>query len=48
MKRSYDAGCDIILHCNGKIDEMKRIYPLSKPISQKILKFLSKEKKNRS
>ena len=45
VKRSYDAGCDIILHCNGKIDEMKRIYPLSKPISQKYLNFFQKKLK---
>ena len=46
VKKSYDAGCDIILHCNGKIDEMKRIYPLSKPISKKYLNYFHKKLKN--
>ena len=26
-KNSYNAGCDVILHCNGEIGEMKKIYP---------------------
>ena len=26
--KSYAAGCDVILHCNGDINEMKKIYPL--------------------
>ena len=33
--KSYKAGCDIILHCNGKINEMKKIYPLVTPIKKK-------------
>lgn len=45
VKRSYDAGCDIILYCSGKIDEMKRIYPLSKPISQKYFNFFQNKLK---
>ena len=32
---SYNAGCDVILHCNGKINEMKKIYPLVLPIRKK-------------
>ena len=35
VKNSYGAGCDIILHCNGKINEMKQIYSLVKPIKNK-------------
>jgi hypothetical protein len=33
--KSYNAGCDVILHCNGKIEEMKKIYPLILPIKKK-------------
>ena len=32
---SFNAGCDVILHCNGKINEMKKIYPLVLPIRKK-------------
>ena len=37
VRKSYEAGCDIILHCNGNIEEMKKIYPLVTPILKKIL-----------
>ena len=26
IKKSYNAGCDVILHCSGKLDEVKKIY----------------------
>ena len=35
IRKSYEAGCDIILHCNGNIEEMKKIYPLVTPIKKK-------------
>ena len=41
VKKSYEAGCNIILHCNGKIDEMKKIYPLSQPICKKYLNYFN-------
>ncbi len=31
---SLNAGCDIILYCSGVLDEMKRIYPLSKNLKK--------------
>ena len=34
IRKSYEAGCDIILHCNGNIEEMKKIYPLVTPIKK--------------
>ena len=37
--KSYKAGCDVILHCNGKINEMKKIYPLILPIKKNIMKI---------
>ena len=33
--KSYKAGCDVILHCNGEINEIKKIYPLVTPIKKK-------------
>ena len=26
-KNSYKAGCDVVLHCNGKLCDIKKIYP---------------------
>ena len=48
---SYNAGCDVILHCNGKINEMKKIYPLVLPIRKKYYQnfyndIISLEQKN--
>ena len=25
---AFDAGCDIVLHCNGKINEMKKLHKI--------------------
>ena len=36
-KQSLFAGCDIVLHCNGKLDEMKAIAGEAKPLSGKAL-----------
>ena len=27
VKKTYNAGCDVILYCHGKLNEMLRIYP---------------------
>ncbi len=35
IKKSYNAGCDVILHCSGKLDEVKKIYDHSKKIKKK-------------
>ena len=48
---SYNAGCDVILHCNGEINEMKKIYPLVLPIRKKYYQnfyndIISSEQKN--
>jgi beta-N-acetylhexosaminidase len=37
-KASLFAGCDIVLHCNGKMDEMKEVAGESKPLDEIHLK----------
>ncbi len=41
-KKSLEAGCDIILHCNGKMSEMAQIAPNTLDISRKALTRLHK------
>lgn len=33
----WDAGCDIVLHCNGKMDEMQAIASVARPLEGKAL-----------
>ena len=35
IKKSYSAGCDVILHCSGKLDEVKKLYDHTKKIKKK-------------
>ena len=35
IKKSYSAGCNVILHCSGKIDEVKNLYDYTKKIKKK-------------
>ena len=35
VKKSYTAGCDVILHCSGKLDEVKNFYGCTKKIKKK-------------
>ena len=35
IKKSYSAGCDVILHCSGKLDEVKKLYDYTKKIKKK-------------
>lgn len=35
-KKSYEAGCDVLLHCNGKMNEMKEIAKEVKKIDSKL------------
>ena len=35
VKKSYTAGCDVILHCSGKLDEVKNFYECTKKIKKK-------------
>jgi beta-N-acetylhexosaminidase len=32
-RRSYRAGCDVVLHCNGKIDEMRQVAAEARPLA---------------
>jgi beta-N-acetylhexosaminidase len=41
-KSSYEAGCDIILHCNGDMFEMKEIAKQSRILEQKKIDYISK------
>jgi beta-N-acetylhexosaminidase len=36
-KRSLFAGCDVVLHCNGQLDEMKQIAQEVKPLAGRTL-----------
>ena len=35
IKKSYSAGCNVILHCSGKLDEIKNFYEYTKKIKKK-------------
>ena len=39
--RAFDAGCDIVLHCNGDINEMYNVAINSPLISKFIIKKTS-------
>jgi beta-N-acetylhexosaminidase len=32
---AYDAGCDVLLHCNGVMDEMRQVAEHAQPLSAK-------------
>jgi beta-N-acetylhexosaminidase len=32
-KQALFAGCDVVLHCNGKLDEMKEVAREAKPLA---------------
>jgi beta-N-acetylhexosaminidase len=36
-KQALFAGCDVLLHCNGKLDEMKEIAEEAKPLTGRAL-----------
>jgi hypothetical protein len=44
VKKTYNAGCDVILYCHGKLNEMLKIYPFSRKINEEIYNnFISKK-----
>ena len=43
--KSYDAGCDIVLYCDAKLNEMKTIYENSRYVNTKKLEYLKEYKK---
>ena len=40
-KKAFSAGCDLVLHCNGSLNEMKTVATNSPVVSQFILKKTS-------
>lgn len=32
-QRAYAAGCDVVLHCNGKLDEMRQVAREARPLA---------------
>ena len=37
-RKAFEAGCDLVLHCNGNIDEMKKVAKNSSKINKFIIK----------
>ena len=44
VKKTYDAGCDVILYCQGILDEMKKMYPFSRKIDVDNFKYFISKK----
>ena len=44
VKKTYNAGCDVILYCHGKLNEMLRIYPFSRKIDDAIYNYFISKK----
>ena len=44
VKKTYNAGCDVILYCHGKLNEMLRIYPFSRKIDDEIYNYFISKK----
>ena len=46
VKKSYEAGCNIILYCKGDLKEIKEIYPYIRKIDNKYFEiFVTKTTK---
>jgi beta-N-acetylhexosaminidase len=39
---SLDAGCDIVLHCNGDMDEMAALARVARPLTDRALERLAR------
>ena len=39
--KSFNAGCDIVLHCNGKLSEMKKVAENAPFLSKFVIKKTS-------
>jgi beta-N-acetylhexosaminidase len=44
VKKTYDAGCDVILYCHGILDEMQKMYPFSRKIDINNFKYFISKK----
>ena len=47
VKKTYDAGCDVVLYCHGNIEEMQEIYPYSRIIKQNYYDYFISKKKTK-
>ena len=41
VKKAYDAGCNLVLHCNGNFNEMKKLAKIAPKIDHFIIKKTS-------
>ena len=41
VKKAYDAGCNLVLHCNGNIKEMNKLAKISPSLNSFIIKKTS-------
>ena len=46
VEKSYEAGCDIILYCSGKLNEIREIYNHTRLVDKSFFKFFTDELKN--
>lgn len=44
---SLDAGCDIVLHCNGEMDEMEAVARVARPLTDRALERLARAEARR-
>ena len=47
-KKSFDAGCNLVLHCNGNLNEMTQVAENSPKVNSFVLKKTSEFYKNLS
>ncbi len=48
VKKTYNAGCDVILYCQGKLNEMQKIYPFSRKIDENHYNYFISKKSHKS
>ena len=41
VKKAYDAGCNLVLHCNGNINEMNKLAKIAPKVDRFIIKKTS-------
>lgn len=40
-EKSYKAGCDLVLHCNGNLEEMKQVSKVDLPVNKLVQEILT-------
>ena len=43
VKKIYDAGCHVVLYCNGSLKEMEHIYPFVKTINKNKFSYFNRQ-----